>query len=74
MVAGTITRTWTATDNCGNTATATQTITVIDNTAPIFANVPTNVTVDCGAIPSAATVTATDNCDPTIHRKLYGSQ
>jgi hypothetical protein len=63
---GTITRTWTATDNCNNTATATQTITVTDNTAPIFVGVPTSVTVDCGAIPNAASVTATDNCDPTI--------
>ena len=29
---GTITRTWTVTDNCGNTTTASQTLTVQDNT------------------------------------------
>jgi hypothetical protein len=28
------TRTWNATDHCGNTSTASQTITVVDNTAP----------------------------------------
>jgi hypothetical protein len=33
---GTTTVTWTATDWAGNTATATQTVTVIDNTAPVI--------------------------------------
>jgi len=60
----TITRTWTAVDACGNQATCQQTITVIDNTAPVLSGCPTNVTVECDAIPAAATVTATDNCDP----------
>ncbi len=58
----TITRTWTATDDCGNTATATQTINVIDTTDPVLAGVPADATVECDAIPAAATVTATDNC------------
>ena len=59
---GTIVRSWTATDQCGNSTTHTQTITVDDNTAPVFTNAPADVTVDCNAIPTAPTVTATDNC------------
>jgi hypothetical protein len=57
-----ITRTWTATDNCGNTATASQTITVTDNVNPVFVGVPTNVTISCGQIPQVPVVTAYDNC------------
>ncbi|THU30207.1 hypothetical protein FAM09_30360 [Niastella caeni] len=64
---GTITRTWTTTDLCGNTATATQVLTVVDNTAPIITGVPANATVQCGNLIEAGfAVTATDNCDPTI--------
>ncbi|MCO6484524.1 MAG: HYR domain-containing protein, partial [Saprospiraceae bacterium] len=62
----TITRTWTATDNCGNAITHTQVITVIDTTSPVLAGVPGNVTVQCDAVPPAAVVTATDNCDPDV--------
>jgi hypothetical protein len=60
----TLTRTWTATDLCGNTATASQTITVQDVAAPTFTNVPVNLTLTCGqAVPTAVTPTATDLCD-----------
>ena len=62
----TITRTWTATDNCGNTDEQTQTITVQDVTAPVLTGVPTDVTVECDAIPGPAVPTATDNCDMDI--------
>ena len=44
-------------------ATATQVITVQDTTDPILAGVPGDVTVECDAVPAAADVTATDNCD-----------
>ncbi|WP_091465470.1 gliding motility-associated C-terminal domain-containing protein [Flavobacterium urocaniciphilum] len=59
----TITRTWTATDSCGLTTSHTQTITVQDTTAPTFVEaLPANVTVECNAVPTAVTLTATDNC------------
>uniref|UniRef100_UPI0025C0F193 gliding motility-associated C-terminal domain-containing protein n=1 Tax=Flavobacterium sp. UBA6135 TaxID=1946553 RepID=UPI0025C0F193 len=57
------TRTWTATDACGNTTTHVQTITVEDTTAPLFVgDLPQDITVECDAIPGAVTLTATDNC------------
>ena len=62
-----IIRTWTATDACGNQTTSAQTLTVIDETAPVFNEAPADLTVNCDAIPGIPTVTATDNCsDATI--------
>src|SRR5690606_28699324 len=43
-----ITRTWTATDSCGNTASATQTINVEDTAAPTITTQAQNLTVQCG--------------------------
>ncbi|MFV5700227.1 gliding motility-associated C-terminal domain-containing protein, partial [Flavobacterium sp. ZT3R17] len=59
----TLTRTWTATDVCGNTASKAQVITVQDKTAPVLSEAPADVTAECSAVPAAATLTATDNCD-----------
>jgi hypothetical protein len=59
----TLTRTWTATDACGNGSSKTQVITVLDRTAPVLSAAPANVTVECDAVPAPATLTATDNCD-----------
>jgi gliding motility-associated-like protein len=59
----TITRTWTATDACGNETSHTQTITVQDTTAPAFVeNLPGDSTVECSDVPAAVVLTATDNC------------
>ncbi|WP_417445228.1 gliding motility-associated C-terminal domain-containing protein [Joostella sp.] len=59
----TITRTWTLEDDCGNTVTHDQTITLKDTTAPNFVEtLPADVTVNCDAIPTAEMLTATDNC------------
>ncbi|WP_026769939.1 HYR domain-containing protein [Asinibacterium sp. OR53] len=58
-------RTWNFTDASGNTSVNNfiQTITVLDRTAPVLSAAPANITVDCNAVPVAATLTATDNCD-----------
>ena len=61
-----ITRTWTATDECGNTSTATQTINVEDVTAPVISALPPASTINCDATPSWDTPTATDLCDPNV--------
>ncbi len=68
-----ITRTWSLTDDCGNTTTHTQTITVEDNTAPTF-TVPGDITIykdeDCNydaAVGITGDVTdEADNCDATL--------
>ena len=63
---GTIIRTWTLTDDCGNTVSQDQTITVVDNTAPTF-TVPLNITIDCNEDPLDLSITGdvtdeADNC------------
>ena len=73
---------WTATDNCGNTATAQQVIKVEDNEAPAITpihpeivGVPsgTILTYDCDEVPvlDVDDVAATDNCDPNPVVTLY---
>ncbi|OGC76870.1 MAG: hypothetical protein A2Z27_05995 [candidate division Zixibacteria bacterium RBG_16_50_21] len=68
-----ITRTWTAVDDCGNTATCTQTITIDDNTAPVVTFCPPGGTIPCDQSPVFGTPTATDNCDPTPELVLVGT-
>ncbi len=47
-----VTRTWTVADSCGNTAQASQTISVLDSAGPTFATLPRPTTVDCSATPA----------------------
>lgn len=61
-----VTRTWTATDACGNSSTASQTINVQDITAPVIAALPATSTINCPATPSFAQATATDGCDANL--------
>ena len=61
-----ITRTWTLVDDCGNTTEQTQTINVVDTTAPTF-TVPADVTIECDQDPTDLTLTGdvtdeADNC------------
>jgi gliding motility-associated-like protein len=71
---GTYTNTWVAKDVCLNTsATFTQVITIIDNTAPIWATASTalNVTLQCSDAAGLTTAqnqapVATDNCGGTV--------
>ncbi|WP_083702174.1 gliding motility-associated C-terminal domain-containing protein [Mangrovimonas sp. DI 80] len=65
-----ITRTWTLTDDCGNTTTQVQTINVQDSTAPTF-TVPENLTVECDMDTSDLTLTGdvtdeADNCSSEL--------
>jgi len=61
-----LTRTFTATDACGNDTTATQTITVEDTTAPEFTDTPNDATVACGNLPPIEPARAMDNCDDNV--------
>ncbi|MFI0490171.1 gliding motility-associated C-terminal domain-containing protein [Flavobacterium sp.] len=58
-----ITRTWTATDACGNTSTASQTINVQDITGPTTTT-PFSASIDvkCDAIPAKPDLVFVDDC------------
>ena len=58
----TLTRTFTATDDAGNSTSATQTITVEDTTAPEFTSVPADYTVECSDAMPMDDASASDNC------------
>ena len=57
-----IVRTFTATDDAGNSSSATQTITLQDTTAPEFTFVPAETTVECSDEMPMDDATASDNC------------
>jgi hypothetical protein len=77
---GNTTVTYTATDKSGNTASAQQVVTVVDNTPPVI-SCPANITQNtdpglCSASINPGTATATDNCDnsPTVNGTRSDSQ
>jgi hypothetical protein len=57
-------RTWTATDECGNSASASRTVAVDDVQAPAISGVPGDETVPCGGLPDPVTPSVSDACDP----------
>ncbi len=69
-----ITRTWTLTDDCGNTTTYDQIIRVEDNTAPTF-TVPADITIykdatcgyDAGVSITGDVTDEADNCDTSLN-------
>ena len=61
-----VTRTWTATDECGNSSTASQTITVEDNTPPVLSGQGADATIECPATPVFTPPTASDLCDNDV--------
>jgi streptogramin lyase len=58
----TIERTFTATDICGNSASYTQSITVTDNSAPVWNVSQTEFVYECGSGITVETPVAVDNC------------
>src|SRR5207248_460236 len=61
---GTILRTWTAIDGCGNHASCVQTIRFQDTTPPVI-TCPTDLTLECTVAPTTdntGLATATDTC------------
>ncbi len=65
-----ISRSWSATDACGNTTSFGQTVTIQDTTAPVFTTQLENLTLECNEPLPAVQVEATDNCgEVTVTQK-----
>jgi hypothetical protein len=66
-VCSTIVRTWTAQDRCGNVASVTQTVTIVDDVPPSLLGVPGDLFLHAPALlPTAGVVTVTDDCSATL--------
>jgi hypothetical protein len=61
----TFVRTWTATDDCGNSASCDQTITIEDSTPPVMV-CPRDTTVACDQWNDAGWAYALDTCNPYL--------
>jgi gliding motility-associated-like protein len=62
----TIAVTWNATDVCGNIGAISRNFLVRDTIRPALANIPADITVDCGSIPAPPPISSlpkSDNCD-----------
>ncbi|MCF8274745.1 MAG: gliding motility-associated C-terminal domain-containing protein, partial [Flavobacteriaceae bacterium] len=63
-----ITRTWTFVDDCGNTSSSVQTITVKDTTVPILTSIlDTELNVSCANIPDVPNLEFEDNCNSNVN-------
>ncbi|MFJ1474719.1 reprolysin-like metallopeptidase [Capnocytophaga cynodegmi] len=62
-----LTRSWTATNDCGKSITHIQVITIKDDVKPVFSgNLPTDISVEENNIPTQVDLTATDNCSEKV--------
>jgi hypothetical protein len=61
-----VTRIWAALDQSGNQATCSQTITVVDTTAPVVVSCPPDMTIECPAQPAFGTPAFSDTCDANL--------
>ena len=61
-----LTRIYTATDDCGNSAADTQTITIVDTTPPYFMGIPADETAECDMIDRSDLIIAMDICDGEV--------
>ena len=63
-----LTRTWTATDDCGNTATGQQRVVIEDTTPPVLTNLPPDISFNESEGFDTTFPIPTDNCDaePTL--------
>ena len=68
---GLLIRTWTATDECDNSSTFTQFISIFDETAPVIAGA-FEVTVPCDDLSLIPYPTATDNCTEVVEVIVIG--
>ncbi|MCI0537304.1 MAG: HYR domain-containing protein [Verrucomicrobiales bacterium] len=63
-------RIWTATDDLGQSISTSQTITVVDTTAPVFSGIPADLSAPAssaaGATVNYSPATATDSCGATV--------
>jgi len=58
----TFTRTFVATDGCGNSASEAQVLVVEDTLAPVIETTPPNMSLACGDLLLDSTITAADHC------------
>ena len=62
---GVITRTWTASDECGNSSTFNQYITIVDTQAPVVNQYAVAVNMPCDAVSNEIMISAED-CNEVI--------